>query len=269
MVPLSDMFNHAETHQCSWGYDNHRQGFVMTADTDIPKDTEIFDSYGEKSSYQFLMHYAFIFAGDDGFNKKDEFSITLDLNWKDPLYDQKYKEYISDESETSFEFKIVPEIGKKGVMYDLLAFARFVTFQGEPSALDELADKAYRRAVETMEKEEKSLKEYVGNIFEEPFDLLTESSAWYLILWTVEDALRMYPTTLQEDLEILEKDEQDPKLTYNEKNCILLRRNDKIVLESVKETAFNILELANLSHRDALNMIMKKRKEFKSSMKYV
>ena len=61
MVPLSDMLNHAQPYQATWTYSNGRGGFLMTAEMDIKKDEEIFDSYGKKSSYTFLLHYAFIF----------------------------------------------------------------------------------------------------------------------------------------------------------------------------------------------------------------
>lgn len=60
MVPLSDMLNHAKPYQATWTYNNNRGGFEMTATEDIKKDEEIFDSYGSKSSYNFLLHYAFI-----------------------------------------------------------------------------------------------------------------------------------------------------------------------------------------------------------------
>jgi hypothetical protein len=61
MVPLADMLNHARPYQGTWNYNDARGGFLMTANTDIKKDEEIYDSYGEKSSYNFLLHYAFIF----------------------------------------------------------------------------------------------------------------------------------------------------------------------------------------------------------------
>lgn len=54
---------------------------MVKANNDIKKDEEIFDSYGVKSSYQFLLHYAFIFADKDGKNPADEFLIDLDLDW--------------------------------------------------------------------------------------------------------------------------------------------------------------------------------------------
>lgn len=82
----------------------------MKANIDIKKDSEIFDSYGSKSSYQFLMHYAFIFEGGDGKNPSDETMIDIDLNQNDPLYDQKFKEYLTDESETKWSFWVKPDI---------------------------------------------------------------------------------------------------------------------------------------------------------------
>ena len=49
----------------------------------------------------------------------------------------------------------------------------------------------------------------------------------------------------------------------------MLRRNDKLILESIKESAFSILELANMTRREAVSALMKKRKSFKRCMKYV
>ena len=51
MVPLCDMFNHAEAYNADWTYDNDRKGFIVTANKEIEKDEQIFDSYGVKSSY--------------------------------------------------------------------------------------------------------------------------------------------------------------------------------------------------------------------------
>ena len=104
MVPLCDMFNHAEAYNADWTYDNERQGFIVTANKEIEKDEQIFDSYGVKSSYQFLLHYAFIFEGKDGKNSADEFLLDLDLDWQDPLYDHKFREFLSDDSETKQQF---------------------------------------------------------------------------------------------------------------------------------------------------------------------
>lgn len=65
------------------------------------------------------------------------------------------------------------------------------------------------------------------------------------------------------------QDNKDHKLSYNERNCVMLRRNDKLVFDSIKESAFGILELANMTRREAVLTMMKKRKSFKHNMRYV
>lgn len=65
--------------------------------------------------------------------------IDLDLNWQDPLYDQKFKEFLTDESPTKQSFWIKPEIAE-GAMYKFLAYARFIGFKGDHLVLDEMSD---------------------------------------------------------------------------------------------------------------------------------
>lgn len=64
MVPLADMLNHNRPPDAIWTYDDSIQGFKMTAARNIKKGQEIFDSYGEKSSYEFLLDYGFIYENE-------------------------------------------------------------------------------------------------------------------------------------------------------------------------------------------------------------
>jgi len=50
------MLNHGSPYQALWTYSDLKKGFLMTAEMDIKKDEEIYDSYGKKSSYNFLLH---------------------------------------------------------------------------------------------------------------------------------------------------------------------------------------------------------------------
>lgn len=106
MVPLSDMLNHASPYQASWTYNNDRGGFQMTAEMDIKQDEEIFDSYGGKSSYNFLLHYAFIFEDKDGRNDKDIYPIWLGLRSADELLDLKESNFIDEDKIGSREFDL-------------------------------------------------------------------------------------------------------------------------------------------------------------------
>ena len=93
MVPLSDMLNHKRPFDAMWAYDNEFQGFRMTAANDIKKDDEIFDSYGQKTSYDFLLHYGFIYEDEFGINPMDNLEIYFDLDPNDPNLDMKLKEF--------------------------------------------------------------------------------------------------------------------------------------------------------------------------------
>lgn len=88
------MLNHGSPYQALWTYSDLKKGFLMTAEMDIKKDEEIYDSYGKKSSYNFLLHYAFIFEDKDGKNDKDVFPLKLDLNGNDDLRDLKEANFI-------------------------------------------------------------------------------------------------------------------------------------------------------------------------------
>lgn len=79
----------------------------MTAEMDIKKDEEIFDSYGKKSSYTFLLHYAFIFQDKDGKNDKDYFPVKLDLSGKDPLLDLKEANFIDQDKIGPRDFNLM------------------------------------------------------------------------------------------------------------------------------------------------------------------
>ncbi len=61
-----------------------------------------------------------------------------------------------------------------------------------------------------------------------------------------EKVIGGYPTTLEEDLEILAKDNEGSgpePISDNMRNCILMRSGEKKVLKSLIETADQILPL--------------------------
>lgn len=55
--------------------------------------------------------------------------------------------------------------------------------------------------------------------------------------------LNGYPTTYQEDLDRLEKDDKEHNLTSNERNCILFIKGEKKILHFLVDAAERILPL--------------------------
>ena len=107
MVPIADMLNMNEPYNAVWGYDNDRNGFKITAFTDIKKGEEIFDHYGNKSSYSFFINYAFIFESNQvDYNPLDFTFMKMDLIDGDHFSQLKLEHIIDYGFGTEQEFRI-------------------------------------------------------------------------------------------------------------------------------------------------------------------
>ena len=62
-----------------------------------------------------------------------------------------------------------------------------------------------------------------------------------------EEALAAYPQTLEEDMEILKRD----NLTFNERNCVLFRSGEKEILVFLIEMSDYVLKLLEMKFKDA------------------
>jgi len=90
-------------------------------------------------------------------------------------------------------------------------------------------------------------------------DIETEVRAWQLIAALADSALAKFPTSLDEDLSLL----KDPSLSYNQQNCIKLRSQDKQILHSLIDAASLVVEMADLTQKQAINKVMKNLKKYK------
>ena len=84
-----------------------------------------------------------------------------------------------------------------------------------------------------------------------PFSLQAEVKVWHKIKKLAEDQLDKYPTSYQEDLELLDKDEKESGLTYNKRNCVLFRSGEKKILHFLVTTAERMIALSEMSQKDA------------------
>jgi len=74
-----------------------------------------------------------------------------------------------------------------------------------------------------------------------------EAEAWSEIKTIVQTAIQQYPTTLQEDIIILQKDIKENKLGQNKRNCIKYRKNEKIMLHFLLKCAEKVDELLQMT----------------------
>lgn len=60
VVPYSDLINHEHPHDIHWGWNHKSNAFEFVTVKDIPKNKEIFASYGHKCNTRFLLNYGFV-----------------------------------------------------------------------------------------------------------------------------------------------------------------------------------------------------------------
>ena len=63
----------------------------------------------------------------------------------------------------------------------------------------------------------------------------SELEAWQYIAKLCDLTLERYPTTLEEDIELLESDDISSFLGHNKRNCVLLRKGEKEILHFLKQ----------------------------------
>lgn len=59
LVPYADLLNHSNKSNTYWYFDDIKKSFIVQATEDIPKNYEIFDSYGDKSNVRLVIFYGF------------------------------------------------------------------------------------------------------------------------------------------------------------------------------------------------------------------
>ena len=80
-------------------------------------------------------------------------------------------------------------------------------------------------------------------------------AVWQLIEQNCDLSLSKYPTSLQEDLQILQKDQKDGKLGFNKRNCVLLRKGEKEILYFLRDMAYRVFYIVRMNAKDALKEI--------------
>eukprot|EP00826_Nyctotherus_ovalis_P025624 TRINITY_DN1987_c0_g1_i5.p1 TRINITY_DN1987_c0_g1~~TRINITY_DN1987_c0_g1_i5.p1 ORF type:complete len:565 (+),score=157.58 TRINITY_DN1987_c0_g1_i5:256-1950(+) len=235
MVPLADMFNHhyerlGDTH---WRYVDKEEAFVVSAEKTIHKGDPICEHYGEKPNYRFLFYYGFLIEGNANncvyvklyFNKDDE-QIIEKCNMVGAYADAEIKTFkyfdnydIEDTHNNKF-FSYLRLIEYSG---ELQAFGKHLI----PSVVDVNACNFVRRKLRcpilSIENEKKALLK------------AKEVATEYL---------SKYPDSYEKDMELLNQKD----LTFNQRNCIVLRSDEKKILMGIMELAELGLKLLNMNN---------------------
>ena len=78
-----------------------------------------------------------------------------------------------------------------------------------------------------------------------------ELAAWKHIAKVCRAARSKYPTTYEEDVEILERDRKKKKLGVAKTNCILYRKGEKVILNYLIECAEKVERVVEMTAEEA------------------
>ena len=211
LVPFADLLNHRRPRQTHWYYNNILQGFVIQALQDIKEGNEIFDSYGIKPNFRFLLNYGFVVEDND--IMEVVFTVTFNSNY--PLYIDKINCFKShDDCIKNFNLNNIIE---KSDLMKILSFLRFSLYEGNIRIL-----KHAMIVNDSSNEDEQTFSYYEIDIISQELEI-TVLKHFHSLL---EQTLSNYPTTYDQNKNFLNKKD----LSFNQRNCIILIMNEKYVL---------------------------------------
>ena len=237
-VPMADMLNHKRPKQTSWTYSDEKNGFVIEALQAIDRNEQVYDSYGKKCNSRFFLNYGFIVENNDG----NEVPIKVYYPDSDEKKDMK-KEMINDYSDFK-KFRVTDNFND-GIMHEFMSWLRFVEYDENITLLiDYQARASNQQSYQDSDSEDGADDPNKGFKAKDlpPLSIRNERKVLLRMKLEASKLLAGYPTSYEEDLEILETNKE---LTFNTRNAVLMRSGEKKILKHIIETADAMLEYLN------------------------
>ena len=214
IAPYADMLNHKRPRQTHWNFDDESNSFIIRGVSNVKKGQEVFDSYGIKCNSRFLLNYGFTVEN----NEDNEFKIILILNESSPLFKEKMI-FLGGKNYTK-KFSLVINNAESKIT-PFFSFLRFILYS-----------KSNFKDVNTSK----------------PISIENEIILFNKIKELMKNYLSKYPTTLEYDIDYLNKNRK--KMDFNEYNCYIIRIGEKKILNYYLNMANDILQLLNMNKSD-------------------
>ena len=240
LAPFADLLNHKRPRQTNWYYDDALESFVIQAIEDMPEGSEIFDSYGRKTNSRFLLNYGFVLEDNDA----NEYLLTVQFTDNYPLYNKKQK-FLNKDKDFTKTFKLNTNF-EESDLNSLLSFLRLILFDDDINILIN----SFWTSKEQTGYDSNMYNTFYNSVA--PISKELEIKVLKHFHFLLKDALKQYPTTLEEDRMILKKKKN---LSYNIKNCIILVMSEKKVLHYFIDFCEYCLKLFKMSEIQIISQI--------------
>ena len=215
LVPFADLLNHRRPRQTQWFFDDEKNSFVVQAVEEIGEGQEIFDSYGKKTNYRFLLNYGFALENND----MGEYPLTIVFNNEYPLFNMK-KKFFKNKYDFIKSFNLNNNFQESQIL-ELISYLRFLLY-------DENINDLFKKILtaKMTVNDEISINYY----FFYPINKAMEIKVLNHLKFLCEKALEKYPTTIEQDKKVYKENKNKKDFNFNYRNCLLLLISEKNVL---------------------------------------
>jgi len=219
LVAMADMLNHKRPNETSWTFDDSRNAFTITTTKRILEHGQIFDSYGRKCNSRFFVNYGFALD----FNEDNQVALFFQLPKDDPAAPIKYK---------------------------ILGGNRIRRFQIAFEHKERCTKKCMswlRIAHGTIEELPVTKTPDVLKI--DPISAANELRVMNEVKKAAVEILAGFDTSLEDDNSML--NDPDKKLTMNMRNCLIMRRGEKEILNAYLQLTDHLNAIKDMDLRGA------------------
>jgi histone-lysine N-methyltransferase SETD3 len=204
LVPLADMINDGRPWDVQWAMPDEGTHFELKSKAAVAMGQELRTSYGRKGNLHLLVQYGFVHEE----NPYDDVMLFLGLPLEDPLAAQK-QQLLGLTAPFDLRSYTLSLTDDAGPMEEMFSFLRIARAEAEELAMLDAAPGAHVRA-------------------RSPLSARNERRVIDAFVTLCEEQLASYETSLAEDERIL----REEKLSPNARNCILVRRGEKRILQA-------------------------------------
>ena len=160
------------------------------------------------------------------------------------------------------KFRLVENLEDR-IMYEFFSWVRFVEFDENMAQMYEfkgqaqMAARGRRDESEDSGDDEESNKAFNGKRLP-PISIKNERKVLRRVKKMAEEIYQQYETTLEEDQEVLKKDDEAPadqKLSFNQRNCVLMRSGEKEILTFLMRAADTLLPMLDMDFKVSFLLI--------------
>ena len=196
------------------------------------------------------MNYGFINMNNDA----NEVMIPMMISEHDQGLEIKLK--LINEQKRYQKFRVRDNLEEK-IMEEFISFTRYTVYDGpweqlyiwKEDALNEARKK--KREPDSDDSDDQDNKDDFKARNLQALSIENEIKTWVKIKDVCSQQLSQYPTSLEEDLKTLAKDEKEHYLTYNQSNCIKFVAGEKEILWFLINSSDRMIKLLGMSQKEA------------------